>query len=309
MENNSEEYIVKQRVTRAQLRKERERMAVPMGEPKKRHPIRNIVIFASTVTLIAGMAKGFELESRHFDISDGISLKTTANFSDFKLLWHKNYIGDVSLKLARNDYTDISESVIDDVVDFYERLEWTNYDNNTSFNDVLLSEYKYDVTVGSNLKYDRVKYDMLEKLESLYRACFYRPNKNNDNVELNKENAKKYLDFVLPLIIMNNGYYAQSPMTTVPRDLTTYNSNYPTTDQINAYGELPKFIQLICDLRAKEMLFHYVNYDFNYPHYLGERKDSSFVGARVSEILVNDIKQIKTLARNAQEETVNQGKK
>ena len=291
-------------------RMERKRNAFPMPVPKvKNHTVRNLVIFGALVLLLAH-GEGLKLHNRRIDTSNGISIDRLADFGDFSLLWNKDAIGDNVVKLVNNNYGDVSDSNIDDVVSYFEQIEKSNYDHNTSFNRILLSEYKYDVTNGySSYNEDKKIRKLLDNFDSLYYRCFNRPHMDNDNLELNREAAIRYLDYVLPCILMNNGVYSSSINSSIPRYLDTNNSSYATGEEINLYAKLPQIIQTTQSIRVREMLFHINDgvksakdlYEFKFPHYLSNKKDTFSIRSAVNDALQSDINAMKRASEYAKD--------
>lgn len=300
-------YTPQQRLTRSEIRKERERNSFPMPEAKvKNHTIRNLVIFSSLFLLLA--TEGIRLHHRRIDTSNGIALDRISDIGDFGLLWDKVGIEENIIKLVNMNYGDVSESNVDDVISYFEKLEKSNYDHNTSFNRILLSEYKYDVTRGYTAYSEEENIrKLLDKLDSLYYGSFNRPNMDNDNLELDREGAINYLNYALPCILMNNGLYSTTRYSSVPRYLDTNNSSYPSAEVINLYAKLPPIIQTTQSIRVREMLSH-INegvkdpkrqYEFKFPHYVTGKKDAYSIRGVVNEALKSDIDQMKNAINHA----------
>lgn len=283
------------RVTRVERRKN----TIPMPAPKVHHPVRNLVIFASLAVLVTIMGEGIFLNKRRYDSSDGISLDKKI-FQDFKLLWDKNNIGDTLIKLAREEYQDVSSEEARNLFNYIEKLELSNHDNNDTLNKVLLSEFKYDVPISKE------KTDLFDRIDNLYENCFQYV---NGKCELNKEAAKKFVDFTLPMILMNNGLYRSSSTSSVPRNLGSYNRNDPSPEEINAYYKLPMALQIVISEKTRWILWNMpADYTLKYPQYFGEKDKSGIIGTLNETIKVN-ISEVEYKCQVAQEKDGLMGKK
>lgn len=278
---------------------ERRKNAIPMPEPKVHHPVRNLVIFASLAVLVTIMSEGIFLNKRRYDSSDGISLDKKI-FQDFKLLWDKNNIGDTLIKLAREEYRDVSIDEVENTFNYIEKLELSNHDNNNTLNKILLSEFKYDVPISKE------KTDLFERIDNLYENCFQYI---NGKYELNKDAAKKFVDFTLPMIFMNNGVYRTSATSSVPRNLGSYNTNDPSPMEINTYFKLPMALQVVISEKTRWILWNMpADYTFKYPQYFGDKDKTNIVG-KLNETIRANIKEIENKCQYAQEKDALRGKK
>lgn len=276
------------RLKRAEIKKERAKTMVPMPEPKKKHTIRNLLIYATTISSLFMAYKGFKLQTSHSYTGSGVVLDDLANFGDFKLLLNKENNESTLMKLVQEKYGEVSSEEFKNLCDYIERITISSYDNNESFNYIRLSEFKYDVIFNQDTTH------LLTKLDEKYEKCFKRAYRNGGNFSFDEKAAKEYLDFALPLIMMNNGYY-DNGFSNSTRYLDTYSINYPTGKQVETYKNLPKIIHTIVGEYVCSILSHIDNYSFDYPHYLSAGKDKFSMLTKVSEILIKDIDSIKKI--------------
>jgi hypothetical protein len=292
VENNS-----KPRVSRTERRIERERHAFPMPEKKKRHPVKNLVIYGTVLVSIFLAAKGISLQIEHADLSDGIALDKITDYGDFKLLLSKGDMGRIAESLIREEYQNISVDDVKNIDEYINTLVKSNHKEESTFHDFQLKEFKYDV--GMDAKNTK----LLDRLDALYQKCFHKERGSNKYV-FNEKEGKKFLDFALPLIIMNNGYYAgYNEWSTDPL------SSYANAEEISAYGTLPDFIHEVVNLKVMGVLEHINDYYFGYSNYVTGNRDKATLLSQVMKISDKDISTLIKLVANTKEETHTNGRK
>ena len=292
-----------ERVSRTEMRKAREKYAVPMPQKKKPVSIKKLIIYTvALAALFASASKGISLQIEHSDISDGISLDHLSGIDDYKLLLSKGHIGSIVEKLVGEDYKDLTKDNLLEAEEYINRLIEGNYAQNKSFHTFLLSEYKYENGINGK------KSKLLDKLDYLYQNCFKKDHTTNNYV-FDQEEGKKFLDFAIPLIIMSSDYYNVGEDKFVVWKLDTYSSQYSTEEEIKLYHELPPIMHEIVNLKVLGMLNNIGDYYFGYAHYVTGGRDADTLSEKIAKISENDMEKLKRQIMASKEEPRINGRK
>ncbi len=277
--HNNPNFVTKKR---EDIKKERIKMTVPEAPKKEKHPIKRFVASALALAALFTAYRGFKLVHSRSYTGDGINLDQIEDYGDYLLLYDKEYTGNIITKLVKEDYQNISEDDINHFISYLDDIIKSNHDNNKSFNQIKFSEFTYDVIVTKETK------DIFDKLDAKYAKCFKREYRHDGEYTFNEEGAKEFLDYALPLVLMNNGHYRNLFSGFVETRLDTYNENYPTTEEVKAYGELPKVFHVMLDDYVVSILSHVNDYNFRYPHYVSGGTDKDSLSQKIVEIFFQD---------------------
>lgn len=231
--------------------------------------VKRLVIFMTLmVSLFVGAAKAKKalIVSLNSNGGDSFMLDDAANNSDIDLYRNRAKVYDIINKLVKGETIDLTIDEVERVYSYLAKLERSNYDGNKSFNRFIMSDYKYAVRCDAYKAKQMA--DFIEDTDTKYIPCFRRSNPKDDNIVLQDEKGKKYLDWALSIILMNSSYYQQN-LSQAYQPISSSNNNHATSAEIELFPLLPDILQLEFIERAQVMYSHMSNYSFSHPNYFG----------------------------------------
>lgn len=159
---------------------------------------------------------------------------------DVGIYVNKGKIGIIIEKLMNGQYNEVSPDEIREVIEFIQKVENSNYDNNDSHNAFSYNEY-FDHKMMMHGNYSNKAYEVIEKIGSLYNNCFVL---NNGKYTLKSSNVKAYLDYLASLTCVYDTYHDTRP-STIKTNNQGVATPYANIDEIRAYDSLPPILRYI----------------------------------------------------------------
>ena len=200
--------------------------------------IRNLILF---VAVIAVIKTGYNFLKKNEDDSEFlIQHGGLQDLDDYNIFLNKGRIGVLTQKLLEEDYGEITDENIEDVIKFHTMIAAGNHDHNSSHNTYNYSNYiKYKIKIDPHLAAtsDRV----LEKIKSLYNNCFVQV---GDEYLTSSAGVNAYVNYVASLVAMYDTYH-DTRNSTVKVSNQSVASNYATPEEISAFDNYPPMLRFI----------------------------------------------------------------
>ena len=231
--------------------------------------IRNLVVYASIIVALACGVKLIKDEHRNTQLrfaqngSDMFTFDTQhATNKDKDLQIERGTYAPRVTELVDNNKTSLLKTEIEQTREYMGNVVSSKFDHNASNNEIDLSKMIPDtITSQKDKQLYNKKMDLVNKIKSKTEKCIYRPNANNV-IEINKEKAKEFLDFNLPLFIFGEDC-VEHPYSY--KSFGSSNSNNPTTEQIETFATFPDITKSTLLAQVREVYKLVPEYEFIHP--------------------------------------------
>ena len=236
--------------------------------------IKRLVLFSTVLaSIFVGSKVGgrlYKLEKNGYNGADFLFLDERKSRTDEELCLNRDAIVPMVESLAGFDNEQLSQRNIIKVMDYLKTYVGTDFDNNESFNRINLRDLiarKGDTI--QEIQDEAALKNLMDKIQNKYESCFDRPHPKDNNLVLNQEQAPKFLNLVLPLIIFSEDY-VNRPTSQAPRNYESFNSSHASQQEIELYAKLPDVVKDIILCQAKEVYRRTNDYNFKHAGYMGD---------------------------------------